>query len=140
MQIAFFSFSIWCNEILEQNLNYFVVDPRANQNTHLTILHIIYLREHLRIASILGKLNRHWDDERVYQETRNIVIAIHQHISYDEWLADIFGKDDVISNNIVYDVDNFIDDYDESQQPIAYNEFSQAANRRFHSMIADRLL
>lgn len=98
------------------------------------------MREHLRIASILGELNPHWDDERIYQETRNIVISIHQHISYNEWLPVIFGKNNLLKYKIVYETDNFVDDYDENKRGITFNEFAHGANRHFHSMIADHLL
>nr|CAD7463565.1 unnamed protein product [Timema tahoe] len=62
-------------------------DIRVNQNPQLTVLHTILLREHNRVARVLCKLNPHWDDERVYQEARRIVIAEYQHITYYEWLS-----------------------------------------------------
>nr|CAD7442712.1 unnamed protein product [Timema bartmani] len=67
-------------------------DIRVNQNPQLTVLHTILLREHNRVARVLCKLNPHWDDERVYQEARRIVIAEYQHITYYEWLSIFLGK------------------------------------------------
>lgn len=97
------------------------------------------MREHQRIAIILGELNQHWDDERIFQETRNILIAIHQYISYSEWLPVFFGKQNLLDRKIIYEGDQFIDDYDEYTRPLTFNEFSHGANRHFHSMIADEL-
>lgn len=67
-------------------------DVRVNQNTQLTILQIILLREHNRIADALAHINPHWDDERVFQEARHINIAQAQHINYYEWLPIMLGE------------------------------------------------
>ena len=66
-------------------------DVRANQNPQLTILQVILLREHNRLANALAYLNQHWDDETIYQEARRILIAEYQHINYYEWLPIFLG-------------------------------------------------
>lgn len=67
-------------------------DRRGNQNPQLTVLQIILLREHNRIATVLSHINPHWDDETLFQEARRILIAEYQHINYYEYLPIILGK------------------------------------------------
>lgn len=70
----------------------FTGDVRANQNPQLTVLQIVLLREHNRLANALQHLNPHWDDETLYQEARRILIAEYQNINYYEWLPIFIGK------------------------------------------------
>lgn len=68
-------------------------DERVNEQIHLTVLHTLYVRDHNRIAIELGRLNPHWDDERIYQEVRHIVAASVQHITLNEFLPLLLGDD-----------------------------------------------
>ena len=70
----------------------FAGDARVFENPMLGSLHILFVREHNRIANELKTVNPRWDDERLYQESRRILNAEYQHIIYNEWLPAILGK------------------------------------------------
>lgn len=57
----------------------------------LAVLHIVFLREHNRVASILAKMNPAWPDEKKFLEARQIVIGELQVIIYKEYLPALLG-------------------------------------------------
>jgi len=70
-----------------------VGDSRANEQSVLAVLHTLWLREHNRIESILHEVNPHWLGEQLYHETRRIISALIQHITYGEFLPAVLGTD-----------------------------------------------
>lgn len=57
-------------------------DDRANEQPGLAVMHTLLLREHNRLAQQFEYLNPTWNDEKIFQEARKVVIAINQHITY----------------------------------------------------------
>jgi peroxidase len=86
------------------------------------------MREHNRIAKKFSKINPHWDGEKIYQESRKIVGAIMQHITYEQWLPLIIGIEgmNALRKESGYDV---------TLDPTIRNEFATAAFRFGHTLI-----
>ena len=59
-------------------------------------MHTLWVREHNRIATNLKLLRPYADDETLFQEARKIVIAELQHITYNEWLPELFPSKELV--------------------------------------------
>lgn len=114
-------------------------DNRMNQSPHLTAIHIMFVREHNRIAGELRRLNPNWNDEKLFQEARKVTIGIYQNIVYYEWLPLLLGEKDMKKAEVIYDGDGFVNDYDENVNAMLLNEFITAAFRVFHTLIEGHL-
>lgn len=114
-------------------------DGRSNQIMTLTALHQLFLREHNRVARALSQMNGHWDDERVFEEARRIVVAELQHIAYAEWLPYVIGEETVQRFGLRVD-EAAVDggwslDYDADVNACVTSEFTTAAFRFGHSTV-----
>nr|XP_045591913.1 peroxidase-like [Procambarus clarkii] len=110
-------------------------DGRVNQQIELAIIHTVWVRMHNRIARELARLNPHWSDETIYQETRKIVVAIYQHIIYNEWLPLVLGKDYMAENGLLPLREGFSRGYDSGLNAALLNEFATVAFRFGHSLV-----
>jgi len=102
----------------------------------LTVLHTVWMREHNRVATELSKIQPDWDDEKLYQEARRVVVAELQHITYNEWLLIVLGMKYMQKFSMEPTEQGFIDSYNPEVNPTITNTFSTAAMRFGHSLIA----
>ena len=58
-------------------------------------MHTIWVREHNRIAKKLHSINSDWRGDQVFQETRKIIGAMMQHITFNEFLRVMLGPQNV---------------------------------------------
>lgn len=93
------------------------------------------MREHNRLAAELSYMNPYWDDERIYQEARRILIAQMQHITYNEWLPIVVGKNKMQELGLLPLEYGYSSDYDDNLNPTILNEFATAAFRFGHTLI-----
>lgn len=80
-----------CLDFTEEKRCFRAGDDRVNQNAGLMTFQTIFVREHNRIADMLSLINPSWEDETVFQEARRVVIAMIQHITYNEYLPVLLG-------------------------------------------------
>jgi len=62
---------------------------RANATPVTAALNTLFLREHNRIAGILEKNHPSWDDDRVFETTRNVLIVLLIKIVIEEYINHI---------------------------------------------------
>ncbi|KAL0832005.1 hypothetical protein ABMA28_001504 [Loxostege sticticalis] len=108
---------------------------RVNEQLVLTVMHTLMAREHNRVANALAEVNPHWDDETLYQEARRINIAEIQHITYNEFLPILLGKDVMEKFGLVLEKEGYWDGYDPEVNPDVIDSFAAAAYRFGHSLL-----
>ncbi|XP_078031505.1 thyroid peroxidase, partial [Epinephelus lanceolatus] len=109
-------------------------DSRVNEGLPLICLHVLWLREHNRIAEALKHINGHWSPETIYQETRKIIGALHQIITMRDYVPKIIGQEAF---------EHYIGPYrgyDPTTDPSASNVFATAAFRFGHATISPILM
>nr|XP_022915574.1 chorion peroxidase [Onthophagus taurus] len=110
-------------------------DARANENVHLTTMHLIWTRHHNNLAKRMHSINPHWSDERIFQETRKILIAQLQHITYNEFLNIILGNKLLKKYELSPRKRGFYKNYNNSIDATISNNFATASFRFGHSLI-----
>ena len=99
-------------------------DVRANEQPGLTTFQTVFVREHNLHADRIAKERKDWNDEKIYQEARKIVVAELQVIVYNEFLPALMGQKLPRYNG-----------YKPTVQPGISNAFAAAAYRNGHSMV-----
>lgn len=116
-------------------------DIRVNENHALTTMHLLWVREHNRLARNLQLLNPQWNDERLYQEARRIVVAEIQHIHYNEWLPALFDRSLLQDLGLALEPNGtFFEDYDPNADASMRNAFATAAYRMGHSLVRNEFI
>jgi peroxidase len=103
-------------------------------------MHMVWVGEHNRIANELADINPHWSDEKVYQETRRIVGALVQHITYREFLPLVLGKEVCKLFELQLQPTGYFAGYDFRVNPTIANAFSASAFRFGHSLIQSSMM
>uniref|UniRef100_A0A1I7VIL9 peroxidase n=1 Tax=Loa loa TaxID=7209 RepID=A0A1I7VIL9_LOALO len=111
----------------------------ANFLPSFIILHTIWIRQHNRIATNLKVINPHWSDEQLYQESRRIVIAQLQHITYNEFLPILIGKENWSKFKLQLQSYGYSKKYNQNVNPTVINTYAASAGQFFVTMFGKHL-
>ncbi|KAL8576330.1 hypothetical protein ACOMHN_006253 [Nucella lapillus] len=114
-------------------------DERVNEQMALSSLHTVFLRHHNRLAQRLSQINPQWGDERLFQETRKIVGAHIQKITYGDWLPIVLDGRRLQRKGLSLLRSGQRNVYRPQVDPTIRNVFSTAAFRFGHSLIRTTL-
>ena len=109
---------------------YLAGDVRANEQTSLTAMHTLWVREHNRIAKRLRAANPGLSSKEIYQRARAKIGALIQAITYNEFLPALLGPAALASYR----------GWDVAVDGSIAQEFSTAAYRFGHSMVSPQIL
>lgn len=80
---------------------FIIGDINVNQNLAIALFQNLFLRFHNFLANEIQTINPSWSDEKVYQETRRIMGAVIQVITYNHFLPVLLGKHTNIYGQII---------------------------------------
>ena len=103
-------------------------DSRANEHIALMSLHVLFLREHNRLADQIAERNPDWNDEDIFQLARKLVAAQIQVITFEEFLPSL--------GITLEDYSGF----DSTVNPQVTSAFATVAFRMGHSQTGDVFL
>ncbi|XP_042870127.1 chorion peroxidase-like isoform X2 [Penaeus japonicus] len=114
-------------------------DLRSNEQPALASMHTLWVREHNAVAAQLSLVNPHWDDDTLYEETRRIVSALIQQITYRDFLPIILGNNMMKEFDLYPLTSGHSDTYNASEDASVINAFGTAAYRFGHTLVDDML-
>lgn len=108
-------------------------DVPAPESPGISATHVMFLREHSRLADRIAAIKSTFSDEEIYQKARLLVIGKNQVITYEEYLSLILAENTSVSLRPYTGYDRHVD-------PMVLNEFSTAFFLFGRSQIPHRLL
>ncbi|XP_071142120.1 chorion peroxidase-like [Mytilus edulis] len=124
-----------CLKLKTENRCPFAGDGRSTEAPNLSLNHLVFVRYHNRLSTQLYKLNPCWSNEMVFQETRRIIIAQVQHITYNHFLPLVVDRKTMQRFKLFSKKRGFNDVYDKKVDASSVNSFGIAPWRYGHSQI-----
>ncbi|XP_050431946.1 peroxidase-like isoform X2 [Adelges cooleyi] len=130
---------ISCNAASDQELCIKAGDFRSNAGPNIVAMQVLLLRLHNWIAAELKKLNKHWNDGQLFEESRRILIACLQMITYGSYLVHLLGKKFMDEAKMSVKTEGYNDLFDSTVHGQMTAEFSGVAFRCLHSTITGQM-
>lgn len=110
---------------------------RGNATFGNAAMNTLFLREHNRLCDLLANKNPHWDDERLFQTVRLIVILLELKIVISEYINHIASPADRGMKAAARRIFRFDNSYAEQQAWYRANHISLEFNLlyRWHSLV-----
>lgn len=77
----------------QRRLTFAVGLENGNSTIGHTMFNVVFMREHNRIADILAREHPDWEDTRVFETTRNIMIVVFLKLVIEEYIKHIGPRD-----------------------------------------------
>jgi prostaglandin-endoperoxide synthase 2 len=77
------------HNVTDRSTLFAVGGDRANANPQVAMLNLLFLREHNRLAALLEAANPGWNDDRVFETARNIIIVMFIKVVVEEYINHI---------------------------------------------------
>lgn len=117
-----------------------LINISACSSCRSNALYSAILKEHNRAAVILAHLNRHWTDDVLFYESKRIVSAEIQHITYNEFLPTLLGQEAITNSELALQSHGRYAKYSSSKKAGVYNEVAMGALPALISMLPSQLL
>ncbi|VEN54788.1 unnamed protein product, partial [Callosobruchus maculatus] len=117
-----------------------LVNVSACSACQTNALYSAILKEHNRIAVNLGQLNRHWSDERLFLESKRIVTAEIQHITFNEYLPIVLGEEAIVHTELELKAHGRFSKYSSAKRGGVYNEVAITALPALLSMLPTNIM
>ncbi|KAJ8915169.1 hypothetical protein NQ315_000421 [Exocentrus adspersus] len=117
-----------------------LVNVSACSSCQTNALYSAILREHNRVAINLAQLNKHWDDEQLFLESKRIVTAEIQHITFNEYLPIVLGEEAILHSELELKTHGRFSKYSSAKRAGVYNEVAMTALPALLSMLPNSLM
>ncbi|XP_058056825.1 uncharacterized protein LOC131208190 [Anopheles bellator] len=108
---------------------------RCQEPGAIGALHTVLLKEHNRVAERLARLNAEWSDTTLFYETRRIVMAQIQHITFNEFLPVVLGSQITENDDLRLESGRHYTGYSSANRAGMFNEVAVGALPAFLTML-----